>query len=464
MSLISRLVSAFKGEEGSYRGPAVGLSHWGNPFPVSFGDGFQEGLTLSSSYNAANVPTVFACVMATAKAISICTPCHMVPDDEDDDGGTVKSKTSPASRIFRKPNTYSTWPQFILNAVAQMLFDGEAFVLLIRDDRFAVKYMHLMPRGSCVPYVEPTTGDVFYGVGGNPMLPATSMYMAPARDVMHLRQHCPRHPLIGESAITSAALALGINVALSKGQAAFYTQMNRPSGILSTDMSLTKDQMMVLREAFEQQAKGMNQGRIPVLANGLKFQQLGISSQDAQLVESQRMSIEEIARVFGVPLPVIGDLSHATMSNVESTVNFWLATGLGSTLDNVEKSFQDAFNLPSDETIEFDVSSLLRMDFTARVEGLTKSIQGGLLTPNEAREKENLEPVEGGDDLFMQRQMTSVSLLEDLGQAELDAKNKPAPATATATATAPAPAPEDATDQEDAKALVLAMLNMKRAA
>lgn len=462
MGAIARLRNwVSKGLEGSFRGPVTGYSHWGNPFPVSFGDGFQDGLTLSN-VSAQNVPTVYACVMVTAKAVSICMPNHIVVSDSKK---RTTSNTSPASRIFRRPNQYYTWPQFALNSVAQMLFDGEAFILCLRDERFAIKELHLMPRYSCMPYVEPASGEIFYSIGSNPMLPAGTQYMAPARDIIHLRQYCPRHPLIGESPITAAMLALGINVALSRNQAAFYNQMSRPSGILSTDTVLTKDQMMQLRSAFEEQSKGMNAGRIPVLAGGLKFNPLSISSQDSQMVESQRMSIEEISRVFGVPLPVIGDLSHATMANVESTVNFWLSTGLGSVIDNFEKSLQIAFNLPSTEYVELDVTSLLRMDFQARVEGLTKGIQGGLITPNEARDKEGLEPKEGGDDLFMQRQMTSVNLLAELGQAELDASNAPATGPVPATETAPEPVPtEPKSDPQVSRALVVDMMTRKRIA
>lgn len=471
MNLGARIKSWFtKGAEGSYRGPATGWSYWGNPFPVPFGDGFQSGLTLSKA-TTKNIPTVYACVMAVSKAISLCYPQHMVPDDDEET--LEKSTTSPASRVLRKPNSYQTWPQFILNVIATMLFDGESFVLIVRDERYAVKALHQMNNANCTPYVEPTTGEVFYSVGDNPMLPQMTSYMVPARDMIHFRQYCPRHPLVGESAIAAAALAAGVNVALSANQAAFYNNMSRPSGILSTDAVLTKDQLAQLRAAFDEQSKDMAAGKIPVLGGGMKFSAMGISSQDAQLVEAQRMSIEEIARVFGVPLPVIGDLSHGNLSNTEATINFWLATGLGSTIENVERSFDAAFNLPATEYIELDVTALLRMDFTARVEGYTKAIQGGLIAPNEAREKEGLPDVEGGDDVFLQQQMVSVSLLEQLHVSQMNsqlgggADTTGGGADTTDGGGADTTDGGDATDTEDAasqaRAVVIDMFKRKRA-
>jgi HK97 family phage portal protein len=462
VKLLERIKSWWiTGAEGSYRGPAIGYSHWGNPFPVPFGDGFQQGLALDQR-SAQAVPIAYSCVMATAKAVASCPPAHKV---ERENGKHEESTTSPASRVLRKPNAYQTWPQFILDVVAYELFEGEAFVLLRRDDRFAVNAMHLMPRWSCSPYVEPESGELFYSIGQNPMLPAGTSYMAPARDVMHVRQYTPRHPLIGESPLKAAALALGVNVSLSANQATFYTNMNRPSGVLSTEQILTKDQMKQLREAFDEQSHGLNAGKLPVLAGGLRFYPMGISSQDAELILAQRMSIEDVARCFGVPLPIVGDLTHASLNNVETMINFWLATGLGSLMENLERSLDAAFGLPASEYIEFDEKALLRMDYEKRIDAITKAIQGGVMSPNEAREGEGLPPVSGGETVFLQQQMVSIDMLAELHAATIASKNAPPPAPAAAQ---PAPgdavAPAKEADPDLTKALVIELRERKRRA
>jgi hypothetical protein len=115
------------------------------------------------------------------------------------------------------------------------------------------------------------------------------------------------------------------------------------------------------------------------------------------------------------------------MTNVEATINHWLATGLAALLENLERSFDAGFNLPADEYIEFDESALLRMDYKLRIEALTKAVQGGVMAPNEARLGEGLPPVAGGDQVFLQKQMVSVDMLAQMNQAEIAAKNKPPP-------------------------------------
>lgn len=423
MGIAARIKSIFSGAEGSYRGPAAGLSEWGNTFPISFGDGYQRGLTIGG--NNRNVPAVYASVMASARAVSQCWPQHK----EVVNGKHKVITTSPASRLLRYPNEYQTFDQFIYNVVAQMLFEGECIALIVRDNRSAPVSLHICPKGTASPQISPENGEIFYGIGSNPMLPDTTDYVVPARDIIHFRQHTPRHPLIGESPIKAAALAVGINVALSETQAAFFNNMNRPSGLLSTEAVLTKDQMTQLRAAFDEQSKDWAKGKMPILGGGLKFEQLSVNSVDAQLIESQRMSMEDIARVFGVPLPIIGDLSKATLSNVEQLISMWLSISLGSLLENLERSLDKAFDLPSGQYIELDVAALLRTDFMARVDGLTKGVQGGLFTPNEAREKEGLSPVESGDIPYLQAQMTPINMLQ-----QISAANNVAPEAAPAPA------------------------------
>jgi HK97 family phage portal protein len=452
--------SLFGSTEGSYRGPATGIGEFGNSFSIPFGDGYQRNLTFAGE-NPNYIPVVYSCVMSYSRAVSQCYPKHKVINAE---GKHEVSKTSPASRLFRNPNPNETFNQLIYNIVAEIMFYGEALVIIERDERFAPKSLHRVARGNFTVYIEPETKEVFYSIGSDPMDPEKVEAVVPARDVIHFRNHTPRHPLIGESPIKAAAIAIGINAALSRTQQFFFNNMNRPSGVLSTEKDLTKEQMTRLREVFAEQSKAWATGGMPILSSGLAFSQLSVDSVDAQLIESQRMSTEEIARVFGVPLPIIGDLSKATMNNTEQLISMWLAISLGSLLENIERSFDKAFNFGPDEYTELDVSALLRTDFQGRIDGLTKGVQGGLYTPNEARAIEGLHPVKFGDTPYVQQQMV------ELGY------KPPEPAPVKAPAPEPeAPAPkqelepekkikdsiERSFDEEVAQALLLKLMNKK---
>jgi HK97 family phage portal protein len=407
LGLRQRIKGFFAGE-GEPRGPFYGQGELGNWFELgSIEDGFQRNLNLPH-IDAKKIPAAYASVMANARAVSQCKPLHKRKDAS---GRTEVVMTSAASRLFQRPNSYETWPQFILNCVAQMFFDGESFAIASRNARGEVIRLDRMDSRTCSPYV--TDGELFSSVGQNPFVAEEIDYLVPARDVLHLRQYCPRHVLMGESPIKAAAMAAGINVSLSGSQAAFFSQMSRPSGVLSTETVLNKDQLESLREAWYKQSQKIAQGHVPILSGGLKWQPMSISSQDAQLIDAQRLSIEEIARVYGVPLPVIGDMTSSTLNNVEQLISLWLSISLGSLLENIEQSFVRLFDMPANESVDFDVTGLLRTDFQARIDGLTKAIQGGLYTPNEARAREGLHPVENGEDPIVQAQMVPLGYETD---------------------------------------------------
>lgn len=459
MSMFSRMKALFRAE-GSHRGPFYGtdstLGGWHQFDPL--GDGWQRNMDLPDS-EARHVPAVYACVMLIARSVSQCYPTHY----KDVETSPTKVITSPAYKVLRRPNSYQSGPEFFLNLMSTALFEGEAFAVVTRDARSVINSIHLMPKGACAPLIDDDSKEIFYSIGDNPLGPGGQEYIAPARDVLHLKFHAPRHPLIGESPLKAASLAAGVNVALAKNQAAFFNNMNRPSGVLTTDMQLNAQQMHQLRAAFAEQSKQWASGGMPILASGLKFQPMAISSQDAQLVQAQRMSVEDICRVYGVPPPLIGDLSHATLNNTETLIAHFLSMSLGSYLETLERTLDRLFGLSASEYIELDTQALLRTNFETRINGLTKAVQGGLMTPNETRLKEGLAPVVGGDEVYLQRQMVSLETMAALAAQET------APAPVNQDPVEPPPAPVDVSvdkqaDPEISKALVISLMSHKRKA
>lgn len=440
--------------EASWRGPFYGLGELGTAFPIEpLAEGWQRGLTVDYQ-GARSVAIVYACVMLYCRAISQCLPKHL---KRGADGGDVLQATSPAAAVLRYPNSYETWTQFVFQVVACLLFDGEALALKVRDARGQVVELHRIPRRNWSIHVEPESRAIFYGVNESELYQAPAM-LAPARDVVHFRQHCPRHPLIGESPIKAAALAAGVTVALSKSQLAFFTQLSRPSGILSTEQTLTKDQMAQLRAAFAEQSKAWQQGGTPILSNGLKWQGVNVTQADSQLIEQQRLSGVDVARVFGVPMALLAE-SAGAQAGTEALISSWLSVGLGSVIENIERSLDRAFDLGPAEFVQLDPGPLLRVDFAGRIEGYVKAVQGGVMTPNEARGNEGLPRVEGGDSAYLQRQMTAIDVLGKLAAAELANASAPQPTEPVLLEADPVPE----ADPEKAKAVVINLFHHKRA-
>jgi len=362
---------------------------------------WQTGYTSNGTTNE----VVYSCVQAYAKTIAQLPGQHLRKTA----AGADELVTGPIAQVLRKPNGYQTSSDFLLNLVASILYEGNGYILAERSPGNAIRALHLIPPHACSPVVY--QGEVFYHVSPEDVTGLPSDYI-PARDVGHVRLHTPLDPLKGETPLYAAALAVKVNNNLMGHQATFFENMSRPSGILESDERISAEQMAAVREAWEKQSSQLNSGRVPILAWGFKWKPLSISSTDAQLIDVFNMSVQRIAAVYGVPLPLIGALDNATYNNVFNLMSFWKVSGLGFMLEHIEQTLGTLFALGPNERIEYDTNRLLRTDEATEMDALTKGVTGGVYAPNEARRRKGLAPVEGGDMPRVQQQMVPLDYEE----------------------------------------------------
>jgi HK97 family phage portal protein len=353
---------------------------------------------------SANSAMVEACVSAYSQTVAMLPGEHWRANDQ---GGRDRVTNSALSRILRKPNSYQSTSDFMLNATRSLYLDGNCYALALRNDRFEVDSLHICnPRSSGAQIA--VNGDVFYTLGGNEiidrMLPDQPL-IVPARDVLHIRLHTTRNQLKGESPLMAAALDLAANSAITRQQIAFYLNQARPSTILATDLVLTKAQADELRDHWNEQSRGLNAGGTPIMSAGIKPFQLATSAKEAEMAEIMKLTEQHIALAYRIPLQLLG-IGETPFASTEALMQFWLASGLGFALNHIEDAFGTLFGLRGfpDEYVELDTAALLRSAEKDRMEGLAKSISGGIRTINEARATEGLSRVEGGDDIRVQQQ------------------------------------------------------------
>jgi HK97 family phage portal protein len=358
---------------------------------------------------------VEACVSAYSQTVAMCPGSHWRLNNK---GGRERIDNSSLSRVLKKPNAYQTMSDFMLNLVRQLYLDGNAYALGLRNDRFEITELHLMDSRLSFPRVAPETGDVFYRLHGNTVmeyetggLPLT----VPQRDVLHVRLHADRNrrypfPLWGQTPLLAALTEMGLSETIMQQQSTFYSNQARPSAVLSTDLILDKDQVQSLRDRWEEQSKGLNQGKTPIMTAGLKVQPWGAPPRDAQIAEILKVAEQHIALAFRVPMQVLG-LGGTSFHSTEALMQFWIATGLGFALNQIEEAFGLVFMLKGqpDEYVEFDTAALLRSAQKDRIEALARGVQGGIYSPNEARELEGLDRVKAGDEPRVQQQVVPLS-------------------------------------------------------
>ena len=199
--------------------------------------------------------------------------------------------------------------------------------------------------------------------------------------------------------------AIGIALATEEYGAAFFRNGARPGGVLEHP-GVLKDPSK-LRESWHAVYGGtMNTGRIAVLEEGVKYQQIAIPPEEAQFLETRKFQIDEIARLYRVPPHMIGDLEKSSFNNIEQQSLEFVKYTLNPWVVRWEQSLQKALLTDKEQKkyfIRFKVDGLLRGDYKCRMEGYAIGRQNGWLSANDIRSLEDMNPIESeeGGDLYL---------------------------------------------------------------
>lgn len=202
-----------------------------------------------------------------------------------------------------------------------------------------------------------------------------------------------------------------------------FTNGGKPTGVLMVDQILTPEQRTRLKENFSEMQTGTT-ARLYVLEANMKFQQLSLSPEDQQLLETRKLGIEEICRWLDVP-PVLIHHSNVTAwgTGIEQIVDGFhkfTIRPLCIAIEQVVRKRVMTAKQRSNMSAEFSLDALLRGNIKDRYEVYAKGVQNGILTRNEARQLENLPPDEYANDLTAQ---TNLAPLELLGKIQSGGKN-----------------------------------------
>lgn len=429
---LSRILPSWgRSKEGEYRpGPYVLSDGMLSASAGRFWNWWQMGYKLNPYGESSAM--VEACRSAYAQTVAMCPGDHWRTLD---DGGRERVTNSALARIIKKPNDYQSISDCLLNLTDRLYDKGEAFAIGIRNNRAEITEMHLMRHGR--PLIA-EDGSIFYALSGNEIAERRFDLSAPipARDVLHVRLHTPRHPLRGESPIVATVLERALAGAALNQQVAFYLNQARPSFMLETEEKLNKEQARELRERWNEQTQGENAGGTPILSWGLKAKKIDTTARDGQLADMLKITDQNIALAYRIPLQIFG-VGDTPFASTEALMSAWKASGLGFALNHIEEAIGQFFGLKGfpDEYLELDTDALLRSSFKELIEGLSKSVLSGIHSSDDARNKVGLPRTAGGHGAMprVQQQVVPLSYGSEL---------KPPPASP------PAPA-KDTQDGDD---------------
>jgi len=215
----------------------------------------------------------------------------------------------------------------------------------------------------------------------------------------------PGNGVVGYSPLQYAAHSLGISISSNTQIGNSTKNGGKPTGVLMVDRTLKPEQRSVIRKNHAELTLG-NDDNLFVLEADMKYQTVSMTPSDMQMIQTRQFQVADIARFMGVPSVLINDLTGTTSwgSGIEQIIEGWYKLNLRPYFERIESSIKRNLMPVRDQDrikFDFDFEALLRVDFKSRLEGYNKAINSAVLTPNEARDKENLKPMDGGDQLYI---------------------------------------------------------------
>ncbi|SDN78533.1 phage portal protein [Acetanaerobacterium elongatum] len=354
---------------------------------------------------AMQMTAVYSCVRILSETVA-GLPLHVYKYN--DNGGKEKHLTHPIYKLLHdEPNPEMTSFAFRETLMSHLLLWGNAYAQIIRNARGEVLALYpLMPNKMTVD--RDSNGRLFYvyqrSTEDNPSLGKDSqVYLAPS-DVLHI-PGLGFDGLVGYSPIAMAKNAVGLAIATEEYGAKFFANGAAPGGVLEHPGTIKDPQR--IKESWNAAYQGStNAHRVAVLEEGMKYQSIGISPEQAQFLETRKFQINEIARIFRVPPHMLADLEKSSFSNIEQQSLEFVKYTLDPWVVRWEQSMCRALLSPSEKPkvfIKFNVDGLLRGDYQSRMNGYATARQNGWMSANDIRELENLDriPAELGGDLYL---------------------------------------------------------------
>ncbi len=389
---------------------------WFGLIRESFAGAWQRNVEVDAPREVLAFSAVFACTTVIASDIG---KLRIKLVDEDEKGIAKEIKTgSPFLPVLSKPNRYQTRIKFMEQWIVSKLLFGNTYALKQRDARGIVNTIYILDAQRVTPLVA-EDGSVYYKLAADHLSELTDSITVPASEIIHDRMICLWHPLVGVSPIYACGMSATMGNRIQGNSTKFFNNASRPSGALTAPGTISDETALRLKAAWEENYSGNNIGRLAVLGDGLKYEAMTIPASEAQLIEQLKWTVEDVARCFHVPLFKLGGPEPSRVS-VESLNQTYYSDCLQTLIESAEASLDEGLALPGGYYTEFDLEGLMRMDTATRYDTKSKAIQGGWMSPNEARAGENMQPVAGGDSPYLQQQNYSLAAL-----AKRDAKADP---------------------------------------
>ena len=352
---------------------------------------------------AANLALSSAAVWACCRLISNSIATLPTELNQLTDQGKVPATKHPLYRVLtRSPNVDMTPQQWIQPTLLSLLLWGNAYTWVDRVGDEVIGLWPLNPaRVQLILQMDGTFAYYYSDFRGR-------LNIFSDQDVIHFRMFS-LDGYLGLPVLIYHRMTIDLQMASQTYATSVYQNGGQPGGVINYPGVLRKEQADRIRESWYKVHGGpTNAGRLCVLEEGMKYEPIGIPPEQLQYIEEQKFSVEQIARIFGVPPHLIGAMDKPTYASVEQQSLEFVQYTIQPHVAVLEQGV--AKNLIDDDDIEwrFNLNAFERGDIATRYASYATGRQWGWFSANDVRTAEGMNKIDGGDDYLTPLNMIAV--------------------------------------------------------
>lgn len=305
--------------------------------------------------------------------------------------------------INYEPNYISTHFQLFKTLVIDILQKGNAFLWIRRNSRDTVDELR---------YLKPEEVTILYNEDTNRKRFRWKTVEIDDEDMIHF-MNFTADGVKGISVLSNARRTMGISWASETTAENYFDKGGAVTGILTSKAILSNEQKKEVRTQWKE-IMACDEGGVAILGADMNFTPIAMSASDAQLLETRHFNVEEIARFYGISPTLLGDLTKSSYATFEATSLDFLTNCIQPRLTNIEQELNIKLLSRREKQsmkmhFAFETEDLLRCTKTEMATYYRELINNGVMTVNEVRRKLDFEPVDGGDQNFIQMNMTTLT-------------------------------------------------------
>jgi HK97 family phage portal protein len=343
-------------------------------------------------FTSLQAAAVYGCIRAISQDLATLTPFvrrALIG------GGYQRELRHPLNKLFRRPNRWQTWFEFLGYTVTSLCLRGNAFVVVERDkDANPIELVPIAPDRATIMLTE--DGELWYRINSRRL---GYGLLVPPDDMIHVK-NISMDGYVGVSPIAIAQDVIGLALATQQHGGVLFRQGGQIGGVISHPGQLSKEASDRVANSWRETHAGVqNAHKVAILEEGMKFDKVAITNEEAQFLETRRFQVIDICRLYGVPPHRLGELDKATLNNIEQQNQQYVDSALRPTARSIEQLFDHHLLFDDERSFlecKFDFDDMTRSDLLTRYQAYQIGTLNGWINRNEVRARENMDPITDG--------------------------------------------------------------------